>query len=375
MRGGRRISSVVVSVALVIGCIDLTARSTVAPGQEATVQGSVEVVSGTTDSSLTILRGRGASILLFCDSPLGLGDDSLLQPFSTATYDQNGAFSFSMSGSEVTIPDSGDDAGVLAARCFRLVHAPTLLGPSTSLDFTVATASQALPLVRLWHAGLVANDAGDAMQAQWRQIPSDLLQPIGSAGPDTAAGFMIGSPIVRLNTADGTLWQAQVGKGDTSWVLEKKWLDERPVTLTVTVAGLNPFGVQYTSEQVTLPPGTQPPSRGASCSWGGAEIIPCPLTDGRHSSVNINASEVVITLPAPLQASQILIRGYTGSGLLVDASMDGQHFTDVGVIAAASERGFVARPLRGTTVATTYRLKARDAAGSVGTLGEVVLLP
>jgi hypothetical protein len=237
---------------------------------------------------------------------------------------------------ELTLPDAyvagyeTDDDWIVSIG--RPAAGAEVGGPSSSYELEVSAAVQEAPDLVLW-------DAAPSITAEHGQLSvavPDLRIPDGDA---TALRFV---------TADGApLWEVR-------GVVDELVLEDAPVTLAASgradvavhhSGGRTIYHQRVRSGAVAYRGDLVPPSRGASCAVVGAAVVGCPFTDGdlvTGTSLG-EAASVTLDLQLTRDIGQVIVRGPTVAGVVVDGSLDGRTWKPLAVGPLGGAEGVVAR--------------------------------
>jgi hypothetical protein len=190
----------------------------------------------------------------------------------TSVTDANGAFSFSMKGSDTQ--GSVGEASTFALATKDTPAAGQVTGASTTEQFIINVPNLPLPELKLWEPSIA-----------FSATPSSANVTFGSVDSSYGSGATTG---VTFAEADGTLVWLQAASSGQS--IDARLLEDAKGNVVATAnansqAPQTSVAFYYQSAAVAFA-GTAgaPPSRGAACfadaTSGPVALTPCPLTDG-----------------------------------------------------------------------------------------------
>lgn len=296
--------------------------------------------------------------------------DSSCAGVRTTTTDAQGAFSFSLKGSDTQ--GSLGRASTIDLSLSDPAQAGESSGASTTEEFQVQVPDLKLNDLRIWHPTTALTAAGGSVSLTFDSFP------YGMASVGVAFQTDKGVPVWSQSLASGA-------------PLDARLLEDTQGTVLLTARTKEPLAsggeavFYYHSGQRAYPASsTAPPSRGAGCfvhsASGPSPLSPCTLTDGElgtpftplteptcssGSACDAQANNwAYVALPAASMISLIAVRG-PSAPYLVETSTDAAAWTSVG-ISSGGAQSFTA------SLSTRYvRVRAPTPQGRVTGLSEI----
>lgn len=262
--------------------------------------------------------------------------ESICSGVRTTTTDAQGAFSFSVKGSDTK--GSLGSASTIDVSVSDSAQAGESAGATTTEEFKVQVPDLKLNDLRIWHPTTAFATAGANVSLTFDAFP------YGSASTRVAFQTDKGAPV----------WSQVVTSGEA---VDARLLEDTQGTVMVTAQTKEPLAsggeatFYFRSGQRTYPPGPSvPPSRGAGCfvhsPSGPAALSPCALTDGELGTSFTPLTEppcssgsvcdaqannwAYVALPAVTAISLVVVRGVSSS-YLVETSSDAVAWASVGI--------------------------------------------
>lgn len=283
--------------------------------------------------------------------------ETVLHPFQATVADDGGAFLFRFYRFEAEVR-----AG--APSCFRVEMDGGPDGPLTRVQFIPESTDLRFPNVTGWDGVAVdARPTSAGVELSLSTLEAPVIPTPGALTGDTGQ-VPLSALEWQLVSGEFPAWRVPLGA--SPYVLDA-YLSEDFVAPRVAVAALSrelvegvlfglPTVVEAMSRSTLVPValGTAiPVSRGATCTWSGRAVSPCPLTDGRlelvadpaqYAGPENGAVLLSISLENPAQPRRVIIRdlrttqdGATPAPLRVEGSTDGLNWTALAEVPAEDQ--------------------------------------